>query len=192
VILPKLAQFQQRYPDIYLMVGVNDRQVDLIQEADCVIRTGNLSDSTLGREAWGSCAGSPARRLPTWPNTVCPRYWRICHNIAVHYFSSTTRRGGELHFVDDGVSIAAPVAGTVAVNETGLYIKLGLDGVGLIQAAEILVTDHLRNRTLVEVLADQRPAPVPISLLYPHHRFLSPAMRAFADWTPSCLATPPD
>ena len=34
-----------------------------------------------------------------------------------------------------------------------------------------------------EVLADMRPAPVPVSLLYPHHSFLSPAMRAFVDWT---------
>jgi LysR family transcriptional regulator for bpeEF and oprC len=27
-----------------------------------------------------------------------------------------------------------------------------------------------------------RPEPVPVSLIYPHHRFLSPAMQAFADW----------
>lgn len=185
VILPKLAQFQQRYPDIYLMVGVNDRQVDLIQEGvDCVIRTGNLSDSTLvarslGELRWVTCAAPSYLAEHGVPKVLED----LPQHRAVHYFSSTTRRGSELHFVDDGVSIAAPVAGTVAVNETGLYIKLGLDGVGLIQAAEILVTDHLRNRTLVEVLADQRPAPVPISLLYPHHRFLSPAMRAFADWT---------
>ena len=62
VILPRLAQFQQRYPDIYLMIGVNDRQVDLIQEGvDCVIRTGSLDDSTLvarrlGELRWITCA----------------------------------------------------------------------------------------------------------------------------------------
>lgn len=36
VILPQLRQFQQRYPDIYLMIGVNDRQVDLIQELSLI------------------------------------------------------------------------------------------------------------------------------------------------------------
>jgi len=51
------------------------------------------------------------------------------------------------------------------------------------QLAEILVADHLRSGKLVEVLSDMRPAPVPVSLVYPHQRFLSPAMRAFADWT---------
>jgi len=49
--------------------------------------------------------------------------------------------------------------------------------------AEMLVAEQLRSGELVEVLADWRPAPVPVSLLYPHRRFLSPAMRAFADWT---------
>jgi LysR family transcriptional regulator for bpeEF and oprC len=102
---------------------------------------------------------------------------------AVHYFSSTTRRGSELHFVEDGHCVAVPVSSKVAVNETGLYIKLGIDGRGLIQLAEILLAEQLRSGELVEVLADWRPAPVPVSLLYPHRRFLSPAMRAFTDWT---------
>ena len=185
VILPQLGQFQQRYPDIYLMIGVNDRQVDLIQEGvDCVIRTGSLNDSSLvarplGELRWITCAAPSYLDDRGIPQTLGD----LQRHQAVHYFSSTTRRGRELHFVEDGVSISVPLPGTVAVNETGLYIKLGLEGRGLIQSAEILVTDHLRAGELVEVLADRRPAPVPISLLYPHHRFFSPAMRAFTDWT---------
>nr|WP_252867237.1 LysR substrate-binding domain-containing protein [Janthinobacterium lividum] len=65
----------------------------------------------------------------------------------------------------------------------GLYIELGLAGHGLMQLAEILVSGQLQAGQLVEVLADRRPAPVPVSLLYPHQRFLSPAMRAFSEWT---------
>ncbi|MEJ1130887.1 LysR family transcriptional regulator [Variovorax sp. CCNWLW225] len=185
LILPQLEQFQRRYPDIYLMIGVNDRQVDLIQEGvDCVIRTGSLNDSTL-----------VARRLVElrWITCAAPSYLDergvpevledLKRHRAVHYFSNTTRRENQLHFVKDGVGIAVPVPGTVAVNETGLYMKLGLDGLGLMQLPEILVTDHLQSGELVEVLADSRPAPVPVSLLYPHHSFLSPAMRAFIDWT---------
>ena len=185
VILPHLWQFQQRYPDIYLMIGVNDRQVDLIQESvDCVIRTGSLDDSTLvarrlGELRWITCA-APSYLAEQGEPEVLEDLQR---HRAVHYFSSTTRRGSDLHFVEEGISIAVPVPGTVAVNETELYIKLCLDGRGLMQLAEILVTDHLQTGALVEVLADRRPAPVPVSLVYPHHRFLSPAMRAFTDWT---------
>ena len=184
VILPQLGQFQRRYPDIYLMVGVNDRQVDLIQEGvDCVIRTGSLQDSTLvahrlGELHWITCATPSYLDEKGVPEALKD----LQGHRAVHYFSSTTRRGNELHFIEEGVSIAVPVPGTIAVNETGLYIKLCLDGLGLAQLAEILVTDHLQAGKLIEVLADKRPAPVPISLIYPHHRFVSPAMRAFADW----------
>ena len=185
MIVSQLAQFQQRYPDIYLMIGTNDRQVDLMQEGvDCVIRTGHLHDSTLvarrlGELRWITCAA----RSYLDEKGVPERLEDLQRHRAVHYFSSTTRRGSELHFVENGERIAVAVPGTVAVNQTGLYIKLGLDGLGLIQLAETLVSDHLRTGALVEVLADMRPAPVPVSLVYPHHRFLSPAMRAFADWT---------
>jgi len=184
-IVSQLAQFQQRYPDIYLMIGINDRQVDLIQDGvDCVIRTGTLHDSTLvarrlGELRWITCAAPSYLDEKGMPEKLED----LQRHRAVHYFSSTTRGGSGLHFVEDGDSVTIPVPGTVAVNETGLYIKLGLDGHGLVQLAELLVADHLRTGKLVEVLADMRPAPVPISLLYPHHRFLSPAMRAFADWT---------
>lgn len=185
VILPRLRQFQQRYPDIYLMIGVNDRQVDLIQEGvDCVIRTGSLDDSALvarrlGELNWITCATPSYLAEHGVPEVLED----LPAHRAVHYFSNTTRRGSDLHFVEEGISIAVPVPGAVAVNETGLYIKLCLDGFGLMQLAEILVTDQLQAGELVEVLADRRPAPMPVSLLYPHHRFLSPAMRAFADWT---------
>jgi len=185
LILPQLAQFQAKFPDIYLMIGINDRQVDLIQDGvDCVIRTGRLHDSTLiarhlGELRWITCAATAYLNQHGIPKNLED----LQRHSAVHYFANTTRRTGELNFVEAGEKVAVQVAGTVAVNETGLYIKLGLAGGGLMQLAEILVLDHLHSGDLVEVLTDMRPEPVPLSLIYPHHRFLSPAMRAFADWT---------
>jgi LysR family transcriptional regulator for bpeEF and oprC len=58
IVMPHLQDFTGRYPDIYLMIGVSDRPVDLIQEGvDCVIRTGELNNSSLvarplGRFRW--------------------------------------------------------------------------------------------------------------------------------------------
>jgi DNA-binding transcriptional LysR family regulator len=34
----------------------------------------------------------------------------------------------------------------------------------------------------VEVLEQFRPAPMPVSVLYPHSRQLSPRVRVFIDW----------
>jgi LysR family transcriptional regulator for bpeEF and oprC len=51
-----------------------------------------------------------------------------------------------------------------------------------VQLAENVVSEHLRDGRLVEVLADWQPASVPLHLLYPPQRFLCLAVSAFADW----------
>src|SRR5690606_13486327 len=48
LLIPKLCDFHERYPDIELVVGLSDRPVDMVQEAvDCVLRIGELQDSSL-------------------------------------------------------------------------------------------------------------------------------------------------
>ena len=184
IVMPNLKDFYRLYPDIYLMIGVSDRQVDLVQEGvDCVIRTGELTDSTLvarplGRFRWITCTSPDYLReygVPQSPED-------LSQHRAVHYFSSQARRTNELRFVHGSETLSRSVSGQVAVNETGLYIKMCLEGFGLAQLAESIVSEHLQEGRLIEVLADWQPRSVSVTLLYPHQRFLSPAVRAFADW----------
>lgn len=184
IVMPNLQDFYRRYPDIYLMTGVSDRQVDLVQEGvDCVIRTGELTNSTLvarplGRFRWVTCASPDYLReygVPQSPD-------ELSRHRAIHYFSSQTRRADELRFQQGSALRYVFVNGQTAVNETGLYIKMCLEGYGLAQLAENVIAEHLAQGTLVEIMADWQPPPVPVTLLYPHQRFLSPAVRAFADW----------
>lgn len=43
ILIPRLRDFHARYPDIDLVIGLNDRPVDLVGEAvDCAIRVGEL------------------------------------------------------------------------------------------------------------------------------------------------------
>jgi LysR family transcriptional regulator for bpeEF and oprC len=184
IVMPKLKDFYRLYPDIYLMIGVSDRQVNLVQEGvDCVIRTGEINNSTLvarplGRFRWITCASPDYLKEYGIPETPDD----LSEHRAIHYFSGSARRSNELHFVRDSETQSLPVNGDGAVNETGLYIKMCLEGFGLAQLAENIVSEHLQKGTLVEVLADWQPPSVPVTLLYPHQRFLSPTVRAFADW----------
>jgi len=184
IVMPKLKDFYRLYPDIYLMIGVSDRQVNLVQEGvDCVIRTGDLNNSTLVapppcRFRWITCASPDYLKEYGIPETPDD----LSEHRAIHYFSGSARRSNELHFVRDSETQSLPVNGDGAVNETGLYIKMCLEGFGLAQLAENIVSEHLQKGTLVEVLADWQPPSVPVTLLYPHQRFLSPTVRAFADW----------
>lgn len=184
IVMPNLKDFYRLYPDIYLMIGVSDRQVDLVQEGvDCVIRTGELNNSTLvarplGRFRWITCASPEYLR----ENGVPQSPEELSQHRAIHYFSGQNRRANEMRFVRGTETLSVPVRGKAAVNETGLYIKMCLEGFGLAQLAEGIVSEHLQEGRLIEVLADWQPPSVPVSLLYPHQRFLSPAVRAFADW----------
>ncbi|MFP9529171.1 LysR family transcriptional regulator [Pectobacterium brasiliense] len=189
IVMPNLKDFYRLYPDIYLMIGVSDRQVNLVQEGvDCVIRTGELNNSTLvarplGRFRWITCASPDYLReygIPERPE-------ELSQHRAIHYFSGSARRADELHFLRGTETLSVPVKGNAAVNETGLYIKMCLDGFGLAQLAESIVFENLQEGRLVEVMADWQPPSVPVTLLYPHQRFLSPAVRAFADWVATIL-----
>ena len=44
------------------------------------------------------------------------------------------------------------------------------------------VLAQLESGLLVEVLPDFRPAPIPVSLLYPHRRHVPQRVRLFMDW----------
>jgi len=48
IVIPALATFHRRYPDITLDLGLSDRPVDPIEEGvDCMIRIGPLEDSSM-------------------------------------------------------------------------------------------------------------------------------------------------
>lgn len=78
--------------------------------------------------------------------------------------------------------------GAVAVNEAGAYLDCGLKGFGLIQTPRYMALPHLQSGELIEVLPQWKPSSVPISLLYPQSRQLSPKVRAFADWVAELFA----
>lgn len=194
VILPNLDSFRREYPGVYLMIGVGDRPVDLVQEGvDCVIRTGALEDSTLvarplGNFSWITCASPTYLQTHGVPQTLDD----LAGHRAVHHFSSGSRGAGSLQFLVDGKRRTVPIEGSIAVNETELYIKLCMRGYGLAQLQRILVQEQLQDGRLVEVLAQWRPPAVPVSILYPHHRYVSPIVQAFTAWATALFAAKSD
>ena len=163
---------------------MNDRPVDLVGEAvDCVIRVGDLQDSSL-----------IARRIGTFQGVTvaAPSYLARCgepktiealrQHTAVNYFSSRTGRNIDWDFVIGGNITEVSVNGLVSVNDADAYVDLALQGFGLIQIARYMVMPHLESGALVEVLPQWTPAPMPISAVYLQNRHLTPKVRVFVDW----------
>lgn len=184
LLFPRIMEFYDRFPDIDLMLGLSDKPVDLVHEGvDCVIRTGELRDSAfiarrLGTFRWITCAASTYLEQHGTPLTLED----LSRHRAVRYFSSSNGRSWDFRFLHRQTEVIVPMAGTVAVNDTEGYILCSLQGLGLIQLAQYLVTPLLESGHLVEVLSEYRRPPVPLSLVYPNTRHLSPVARAFIDW----------
>ncbi|QAU33041.1 LysR family transcriptional regulator [Janthinobacterium sp. 17J80-10] len=184
ILIPQLCEFYERYPDIELMIGMGDRTVDMVQEAvDCVIRIGELQDSTM-----------VARRIGTFHPVTCaaPGYLErhgtpqsiedLKDHKAVNYFSSRTGRNIDWDFIIDDVATEVKLEDAVSVNDADAYIACALQGFGLIQAARYMVLPHLQTGELVEIMPQLSSSPMAISVVYLHNRHLSPKVRAFVDW----------
>jgi LysR family transcriptional regulator for bpeEF and oprC len=190
IVMPALFQFHARYPDIELMVGMGDKPVDLIQDSvDCVIRIGALQDSSLVARHLGEyhmvTVASPdyLARHGT-PHTL----EELERHTAMHYFWGRNGRLMDLTFVVDGVTTPVRMQGKMAVNDTEAYMAGSLNGLGLSQSPLFMCAPYLHDGRLVEVLPQFKPATMPISAVYPHHRHLSPALRLFVDWAVALFA----
>jgi LysR family transcriptional regulator, regulator for bpeEF and oprC len=184
VVMPKIDEFHERYPDIDLMVGFGDKPVDLIQEGvDCVIRIGTLQDSSLVARRIGVFDRATVASPLYLQKHGTPRNIDDLENhFAVNYFLGRTGRVMDWSFVVGEQTVDVKMRGKIAVNDAEAYLSGALKGVGLVQAPRFMALPHLASGELVEVLTDWKPQPLPISAVYPHNRHLSPTVRVFVDW----------
>ncbi|AUT44812.1 LysR family transcriptional regulator [Achromobacter sp. AONIH1] len=193
ILIPSLCDFHDKYPDVELVLGLGDRPVDMVQEAvDCVIRSGDLEDSSLVARRIGmlqtvTCASPSYISRHGMPQTI----EELGRHHAVHYFMSRSGRNCAWNFKVDDKHQEVEMKGTVAVNEAGAYLDCGLKGFGLIQTPRYMALPHLQSGELIEVLPQWKPGAVPMSILYPQSRQLSPKVRAFADWVAELFASCP-
>jgi LysR family transcriptional regulator, regulator for bpeEF and oprC len=184
VVIPALPDFHGRYPGIVLEIGSGDRMIDLVHEGvDCVVRIGALSPSTL-----------IARRLPPLRQVTCAsadyvaRYGRLTsleelgRHRGIDYLSATTGKLLPLEFCVDGQVREQNLRAGLAVNNGEAYVAACEAGFGIAQVPYYHVAAQLARGTLIELIPEHRPPPLPMTILYPHHRHLTPRLRVFIDW----------
>lgn len=193
IVLPALAEFQERFPNIDLSIRLSDRGVDLIQDGvDCAIRIGELRDSSLvarriGSFRWIVCASPAYLQRHGEPKTIED----LRQHRAVGYVSCRTGRAKYWDFLVNGVTETVKVAGNLTVNDIDAYVTCGLKGLGIIRAPYCTVQQYLESGQLREVLQHWRGPPVAISVVYPQNPQLPAAVRAFVDWVAPLFANHP-
>ncbi|MDB5875295.1 MAG: transcriptional regulator, LysR family [Ramlibacter sp.] len=183
-VLPKIDQFFERYPGIELEIGMGDRLVDLIREGiDCVLRAGEPRESSMVARRVASlrqvtCASSEYLKRHGAPKTVDD----LRGHRAVNFLSTSTGKTLPIEFLVDGQMRNVRLPGSVSVTDADAYVACCAAHLGLVQLPRYHVEARLKDGTFREVLAKLQPAPMPVSVMYPHHRQLSPRVRVFVDW----------
>lgn len=184
IILPRIGEFRERYPQVDVVISSGDRLVDLIREGiDCVVRAGRPRDSSL-----------VVRRLADMPEIICasPEYLarhgtpRHPRELAEHQGIGFFARGNDSRYpftiVMDEEVAEFEASGWISVSDAECYTSAALAGCGLIQVPRFRLEAHLRSGRLVQVLPEWSCPDLPVCALYPFHRQLSPRVRVFIDW----------
>ena len=185
LVLPALPDFQKRYPELQLDIGVSDRPVDLLGDrVDCVIRGGTLNDPSL-----------IARRLGSLPFVTCatpdylarhgtplqPSDLEQGHQMVRYFFAGTHRRL-PVEYVNAGERITVDADYYVAVNDSNALLAAALAGMGVVQTLMFMAEPHLKSGAMVQVLEDWSLEPNPIYIVYSPNRHLSARVRVFVEW----------
>ena len=191
ILMPELAGFFARFPDIQLDIGVSDRPADLVTEnVDCVIRAGIIGDLSLVArriaELHMTTCAAPAylaeHGMPDHPSAL-ERNHRIVGYLKRH-------RGEPLPLIFTRGTETIEVAGRhqVATDESQTYLAAALAGHGIIQVPYFMVHRHLDSGAMQPVLPDWSAPALPLHVVYPPNRHLSTRLRVFVDWTAGVFA----
>lgn len=192
ILIPALPDFQARYPDIQLDLGVSDRRVDLIDEkVDCVIRGGAITDLSLAARHVGDLVqgiyaapgylqriGRPAhpRELESAPHYIIGFHW------------ASTGRVLPYRMARDGESLQVQGRHRLAVDDGNAYLAAGLAGLGILWLPSYMAQPHLQSGALVPLFEDWQLESMPLHVAFPSNRHVSAKLRVFIDWVVALLA----
>lgn len=183
-VVPALPQFMARYPDIELSISEADRFVDLIAEGvDCVLRAGTLGDSALiGRRVANlrqvTCASPAYLRKYGEPKSLA----ELSEHRAVNYVSRTTAKLFPFEFMVNGELQEVSIEGALSVFGAEIYSASAVAGLGIIQCPYYRMAELIEQGVMREILQETPPPLMPVSVLYPQNRHMSPRVRVFVDW----------
>jgi DNA-binding transcriptional LysR family regulator len=198
-VIPLLAKFRQRYPEVVLEVDVSNRNIDFIQEGyDLAIRLGEpkdsrlvarkLEDASLGvfasaaylrgiKGLKGKFKGKTEGKKP--PTTLAG----LRQLDLIQFVLPSTGRGMPWIFHEDGQDVDFAFTSGLRFQDDVLgCVTAARAGAGVFQIYHFIAAPYVATGELVEMMAHLVQRTRPFFLLYPSNRHLSAKVRAFVDF----------
>ena len=188
-VTPIVASFLDAYPGVRVELVLNDRNLDLVEEGiDVALRIGTLPDSTLVARRVGEVrrllVASPSYLAGSAPLRAPADLTR--HDVV---FTASPSGAHEWRFGDPARGVGVRLVPRLIVNEIDAMLLAVRAGRGVGRALSYQVADDLASGALVRLLADHEPPPLPVQLIVPSARHLSPKARGFVEHAARALAT---
>ena len=184
VIVPALADFIARYPELIIDIELSDRGVDLAEEGlDAVVRIGDLPDSRLiARKLcetyFVTCAAPEYLRHHGEPKTPDDLEKHRC----LTYVSPQTGHVTNWRFTHKGKHFSKTINGILNMNSVESILDVAVAGAGIITLSNFVVADAIRAGKLKLILRDYIARESVISIVYLPNRQMSSRMQAFVSF----------
>lgn len=182
-VLPLVGELLRRHPGLSVDMRLQDAYVDLVKEGiDAALRIGELRDSTLVSRRIGTqslvLVASPAyvatHGLPR-------RVDQLDRHAALVFRMPTSGRDRPWQFRQKGRALELHPSTRLRISDGEGLVQAALLGLGLAQVPDYFVRQELARGELVEVLPNLRPAPMPVSVVYPGSKLLPQRVRVLID-----------
>ena len=184
-ILPLLADFRTRYPDIRVETFLSDRIDDLIDEQlDGTIRLGELPDSSMIARKVADLevvlavpSALITDRLPPDSTSDLSEFPAIGFRVpgTGDLYAWTFERKGERHS-------AAPTSPMLVTDSIEGVADLVRSGLGIAPVPKYLLCDELRSGVIVTGMPDYDVPPVPVHLCFASREHLPQRVRVLIDF----------
>jgi LysR family transcriptional regulator, regulator for bpeEF and oprC len=176
-----VQEFLATHAEVSAEVEYTSRVVDLVHEGfDLAVRVGPVAESRLVARPLGDIEyglfASPGylqqRGLPLKPEALAE------HSL-VMFSTSGRRRGWALQ--REGATAQVDGPARLRVNNSFAVADALLQGLGIGMLPLLIAREHVAAARLKPVLRRWQPAAVPVHVVYPSQRYLSPKVRSFID-----------
>ncbi len=188
-VLPVIAEFLARWPEINVRLVLADRNLHLIDDhIDIAVRIGALADSALVATQVGAVrnvvCGSPAYLAA---HGVPERPEDLAALTAVTFDALSSAQPWIFPDPKSKRELRAPVRARLSVNTAEAAIDGAAAGLGVTRVLSYQVANAVLDGRIQIVLAEYEPAPLPVSLIHAGRGLTALRVRMLLDFAASRL-----
>ncbi|WP_042876955.1 LysR family transcriptional regulator [Cupriavidus necator] len=190
LLVKRLREFFQKYPDLKVELSVSERHVDLRREGvDVMLRVGEPHDDTLvakpvGRLETGYFA-SPDY-LDRFGEPCAPH--ELSYHLTINYIAHRSDFMSKRRAASEGQEADQFQGSAVATDSLDVQVAFALEGYGIARLPLALVEPLVEENKLRRILQGWDEEALPLTAMYLPQGHIPPKARVFVDWCSEVLA----